>query len=110
MPHAELKYSSDLTLDAQAVLARVEEIILSHDPGSGDCKGRAYPAPEFHHTHLLLSVTMLTKPHRDAAFTKALMEDLEVSVKAMLTQSCFFSFSLEYSAGHYVTNRHEVPT
>ncbi|MBW4707828.1 hypothetical protein KX928_08530 [Roseobacter sp. YSTF-M11] len=108
MPHAEIRYSDDLTLDAPAVLAEIEEVILRHDPEAGACKGRAYPAAFSHHTHLLLALTLLKKPHRDAAFTASLMADLEAAVKAHIPQSCFFSFRLDYSDGHYVTNRHEV--
>ena len=107
MPHAELKFSSDLDIDAVAILAAVEQTILRHDGGSGDCKGRAYPADRFHHTHLILSISMLTKPHRDKAFTDALMQDIEHLVKSMIDQSCFFSFALEYSTSAYVTNWHE---
>ena len=81
MPHAELKYSSDLRIDAVAILADVEQMILRHDAGSGDCKGRAYPSDQYHHSHLILQISMLTKPHRDEAFTAALMADLEQVVK-----------------------------
>ncbi|WP_295311860.1 hypothetical protein [Roseobacter sp.] len=109
MPHAELKYSDSLTLDAPAVLAEIEHIILQHDAGSGECKGRAYPCAQTHHTHLLLSLTMLEKPHRDDAFTRALMADIEAAVKARIHTSCFFSFGLDYSRGAYITNTHQVP-
>ena len=107
MPHAELRYSDDLDVDAHAILARIEAIILAHDPASGACKGRAYPAAVYHHRHFYLGITMLQKLHRDAAFTDALMRDLEEQVKAMITVPCAFSFALDYSAGAYVTNMHE---
>lgn len=77
MPHAELKYTSDLGLDAESLLRGVERIILSHDAGSGECRGRAYSADIFHHSHCLLEISMLAKPHRDAAFVRARREDLE---------------------------------
>ena len=32
MPHCELQYSDDLQIDARAILAEVEAIILAHDP------------------------------------------------------------------------------
>lgn len=109
MPHAELKYSSDLEIDAGAVLAAIEQTIQRHDAGSGECKGRAYPADVFHHTHVIVSLSLLQKPHRDAAFTTALVQDVEAVVKSMIPQSCFFSLALDYSSGVYVTNRHEAP-
>ncbi|MFK7746502.1 MAG: hypothetical protein AB8B47_15720 [Roseobacter sp.] len=107
MPHAELKYSADLQIDAPALLAEIEATILRHDPQSGACKGRAYPAAKFHHTHLLVSLSLLEKPHRDAAFTTALMQELETVVKTQVQQPCYFSFGLDYSRGYYVTNSHE---
>ena len=108
MPHAELKYSADLEIDAEAILAEVEAVILRHDAGSGECKGRAYPAASFHHSHLILELSLLSKPHRDEAFTHALLTDVEQAVKARIAQPCFFSLSLNYSAGYYVTNTHAV--
>ena len=109
MPHAELKYSGDLEIDAGAVLRRIEQVIQSHDAGSGACKGRAYPTEHFHHRHILVTLSLLTKPHRDEAFTRALMADVETAVKEMIPQSCFFSLELNYSGASYVTNLHEVP-
>ena len=107
MPHAELKYSADLDLDAAAILAAVERVIQRHDAGSGECKGRVYPAAVFHHTHVILSLSLLTKPHRDEAFTRALLTDVEQAVKAMIGQRCFFSLALDYSDAYYVTNVHD---
>ncbi len=107
MPHAELRYSSDLRVDPVAILADIEQMILQHDVGSGECKGRAYPTDYYHHSHLSLEISMLTKSHRDEAFTTALMGDLERLVKARIPQSCCFSFALKYSKGAYVTNFHE---
>lgn len=109
MPHAEIKYSEELSLDTRAILAEIEHVILQHDPASGACKGRAYPCAATHHSHFLLNISMLEKPHRDAAFTSALMRDIEAAVKTHIHQSCYFSFGLEYSAANYVTNEHQVP-
>ena len=108
MPHAELKYSSDLEIDAEAILAGIETAILEHDSGAGACKGRAYPTGRFHHTHITISVALLTKPHRDDAFSQALLSDLESRIKAQLHQTCEFSLGLSYSTPFYVTNTHTV--
>ncbi|MCT4559554.1 MAG: hypothetical protein N4A61_16020 [Pelagimonas sp.] len=109
MPHAELKYSADLALDVPVVLRDIEAIIARHDSGAGACKGRGYAASDYHHTHLLVTLNLLTKPHRDAAFSQALMADIEAGVKAHLTQSCHVSLALHYSDAYYITNFHEVP-
>ena len=107
MPHAELKYSNDLTLDAPAILASIEAVIQNHDSGSGDCKGRAYPAFEFHHTHVIVEISMLPKAHRDKAFMAALSVDLEEAIKAQLSGPCFFSLMISLSSENYLTNRFE---
>ncbi|NVK13430.1 MAG: hypothetical protein HWE35_04555 [Rhodobacteraceae bacterium] len=106
MPHAELKYSSDLDIDAKAILAEIETVILEHDSGAGACKGRAYPAGQYHHSHITISVALLTKPHRDEAFSRSLLADLESRIKARLHQPCEFSLGLSYSTPFYVTNFH----
>ena len=107
MPHAEINYSGDLDLDATAILKRIEQVIQSHDAGSGECKGRAYPAQTFHHTHVLVSISLLPKPHRDDAFLTALLSDLETSIKALLPAPCLFSLGITFSGAYYVTNTHE---
>jgi hypothetical protein len=107
MPHAELKYSSDLTLDAAAVFEVIEATILEHDGASGACKCRAYPTDGFRHTHMIVSVSLLAKPNRNAAFTAALLADLETRIKAQVHQRCFFSVMVEYSPSSYITNLHD---
>lgn len=107
MPHAELKYSSDLTFDAAALLREIEQVIQAADAGSGDCKGRAYPADTYHHTHCLLSLSMLTKPHRDTAFTKALLARLEAAMCKHISHPCFLSLGIDYTTEAYVTTRHD---
>ncbi len=106
MPHAELKFSSDLNLDTEALLRDVERVILSHDAGSGECKGRAYPTDNFHHSHCLLNVSMLSKTHRNSAFTKALLRDLEAKMGQHLHQRCFLSLGIQYSDENYITTEH----
>ena len=106
MPHADVKCSSDLDLDFDAIFAAIEGTIQAHDAGSGDCKCRAYPTNIYRHTHVLINLAMLTKPHRDDAFTQNLMNDLEANIKALITQDCFFSLGLAYNDASYVTNLH----
>ncbi|MEO9653330.1 MAG: hypothetical protein ABJ360_28740 [Roseobacter sp.] len=108
MPHAELKYSQELQIEPLVILQFIEETIHGHDTTAGECKGRAYPCEFTHHKHLYLSLSMLKKPHRDDAYTSALMAKIEKGVKGKIPESCFFSFSLEYSTNADVTNWHEV--
>ncbi len=106
MPHAELKFSDDLTFDAVSLLQAVEATIQRHDAGSGACKGRAYPARTFHHTHCMLDVSMLSKPHRDADFTQRLLADLKAEMERHLTQGCALSLGIRYSDAYYITGQH----
>jgi len=104
MPHAEIKYSSDLSIDAGKILRVIEERINLIDPGAGACKGRAYPAEVFHHSHILIEVSMLTKAHRGGDFTMRVRDDLELAIKQCLRQPCYFSLAINYSDEFYVTN------
>ncbi len=108
MPHCEIQFSDDLDIDAKDVLALVERVINAHDVNAHQCKGRAYPVSIYHRSHLKVTVSLLTKTHRDEAFTKALMIDLEKQIKETLSQSCYFSLLIEYSPAYYVTNEHLV--
>jgi hypothetical protein len=103
MPHLELNYSADLDLDAGQVLRTVEACILKHDAGAGDCKGRAYPAEDFHHTHLKATVSLLAKPHRGAAFVAALQKDLTDLLSQHLPRPCWLSVDVVFSGPGYHT-------
>jgi hypothetical protein len=104
MPHADLKYSSDLNFDAAEMLRSIEATIQAHDAGSGECKGRAYPSDVFHHSHLIVEVSLLPKAHRDQAFLDALGRDLEHCIKGFLSQPCMFSLALNFGGAAYITN------
>lgn len=108
MPHADLKYSPDLSFDPQAMFTAIEHTILAHDSGSGDCKCRSYPAEASNHTHLLLEISMLSKPHRDEAFTLRLRDAIAAAVKCHLKQSCYISLAITYSDAMYLTDRHDI--
>ena len=104
MPHTEIKYSSDMKFDAQAMMAGIETVLNQLDDTSGHCKGRAYPSETFLHTHILVEVHLLAKPHRDAAFTSRALDALEQEVKSHLSQACEFSLKLLYAPTAYVTH------
>ncbi len=106
MPHAEIKYSSDLIFDPKAILAEIETIIQEHDSSAGDCKGRGYPTSHYHHSHITISVALLVKPHRDDAYSKTLLSKLETRIKALIHVPCAFSLGIEYTTPFYVTSLH----
>ncbi|WP_299692867.1 hypothetical protein [uncultured Tateyamaria sp.] len=85
------------------MLARVEAVILRHDPGAGETKGRAYPASVFHHTHLKVTVSLLSKPHRGAAFVAALQDALRTDLGRDLPRPCWLSIDITFSTPNYHT-------
>ncbi|MEM6310394.1 MAG: hypothetical protein AAF754_10110 [Pseudomonadota bacterium] len=103
MPHAEIKYARDVALDAQALLAKIETVLQAHDPGSGDCKGRAYAADHAHHDHVIVNVSMLPKSHRDAAFMRAVRQDLFDVISAHLPRPIWLSLHVGFSGPDYMT-------
>ena len=56
MPHADIKYTSDIQIDLQTLMSHIEEIIFDLDPTSGACKGRAQRIDEYHHSHINIEV------------------------------------------------------
>lgn len=106
MPQAELNYSSDLDINAEEILAEIEAAIREHDSGAGACKGRACAADRYHHSHLAVRVTLLPKPHRDAAFSEALLAKLDSRIRAALSQPCALSVELGYFSPFYATGPH----
>ncbi|WP_293577639.1 hypothetical protein [Phaeobacter sp.] len=103
MPHAEIKYTDGLSIDPQALLAQIESRILAHDDGAGACKGRAIKIEDFHHRHIDIKVALLVKPHRDAAFSQALLADLRASLLPLIPKPSFFSLEVTYSGPFYIT-------
>jgi hypothetical protein len=109
MPHAEIKYSSDLTLPVEQIFAAIENTIHALDDGAGECKCRAYKSDQHKYPHILISLSLLAKPHRDQDFSDRLMARVEAAVKALIAQSCYFSLALEYNSANYITAPHIVP-
>ena len=108
MPHVEIKYSNNLEFDTNKIFDAVEEVINKKDMSAGECKSRAYPCSQYKYSHMLVTVSLLTKPHRDKAFTQMLSAEIEKVIKAHLKQSLYFSLNIEYSLNYYTTNVHSV--
>ncbi|MFT7684426.1 MAG: 5-carboxymethyl-2-hydroxymuconate isomerase [Moritella dasanensis] len=108
MPHVEIKYTDNLDIDTDTIFNVIEGIITENDSGAGECKSRAYPCSQYKYPHMLVTVSLLTKPHRDAAFTYKLSDQIEHAIKLNLKQSLYFSLTIEYSPAYYSTNIHLV--
>ena len=107
MPHADIKYSPNLQFEPQKVFAAIEDTINARHSGAGNCKCKSYPAKNSNHTHLLIEVSMLTKPHRNHDFTNSLRDAIETAVKVHLHQRCYFSLSITFTDDLYLTNGHQ---
>lgn len=108
MPHIEIKYSNNLTLNTNKIFNEIEKTINTHDNKAGECKARAYPCNEYKYTHIITSISLLPKEHRDKIFTENLSLDIEKIIKSHLNQSAYFTLNIEYSNEHYITNMHSV--
>ncbi len=104
MPQADMYYSAELALDARAILAQVEAVIAAHDDTSGACKGRAHRITDSHHTHVLLRLKMLNKPHRDDAFMQALLEKLQAALAPQIPPA-ILGIELEFLSRHYASTK-----
>lgn len=108
MPHIEIKYSDNLDIQFDKVFNAVEKVINNSDKSAGECKSRAYACSEYKYSHILVTVSLLTKPHRDKKFTESLSIEIEKVIKGYLRQSLYFSLNIEYSLEYYTTNTHLV--
>jgi hypothetical protein len=103
MPQADLSYSAEIPLDAAAFLAKVEEIMSAHDKAAGACKGRARVLEVTHHSHILLRLRMLKKPHRDDAFMAGLLTALQNALRPMVPAACILGIELGFLQPHYAS-------
>ncbi|MCB0309512.1 MAG: hypothetical protein KDD48_09085 [Bdellovibrionales bacterium] len=106
MPHAEINYSNDISIDFNKLFVAIENTINQLDPSAGICKCRAYPSATYRHTHVLVTVSLLIKSHRDEVFTQELMKALELTIKSHLKKTCYFSLLITYNPSQYITNHH----
>jgi len=108
LPHVEIKYSDNLAIDTKVIFDVIEDVINKKDASAGECKSRAYPCSEYKYTHILVTVSLLTKPHRDKEFTLQLSSEIERAIKLHFKQSLYFSLNIEYSLAYYTTNIHSI--
>lgn len=101
MPQADLHYTADLTPDACAVLSRIEEVIHAFDDHAGTCKGRAQRVEDFHHSHMLLRLSMLPKDHRDATYAAELSERLVDLLAKSARGSFVANVQIRFDLEHY---------
>ena len=103
MPQVDLKYSSDITLDTKTLFEKIETTINTLDSSTGICKCRAYPAKEHLHTHMIVKIYLLRKPHRDEVFMKNCLAALETAVSPLIPSNTHYAIELLFSRPYYLT-------
>lgn len=73
MPQIDIQYSPDLNLEANQVCQALDDAINTVDGPGRDCQIRLLPAKYTNTTHMLISIGLLEKPHRDKAFREKMV-------------------------------------
>lgn len=103
MPQADLFFTADQTIAPVDTLLAIEQVIGAFDSGAGACKGRAHRIADFHHSHILLSLSMLPKDHRDAAFAEELGKRLAATLQPLAKADCAVNVHVRFDLVHYTS-------
>ncbi len=106
MPQLEVQYSGDLDIDAKDILVSVEAAIKDHDSGTGNVKGRALKADDFHHSGIMLTLSLAKRPNRDDAFMSELAAKLGDLLKSKISQPCNVSLTVQFLPQFHVSQEH----
>lgn len=101
MPQADLFYTDDQNISPVDILREVEEVVLAHDSQAGNCKGRAHKVAEFHHSHILLRLSLLPLAHRGEPFITQLGNALTTAIKAHGHNKCAVNVQINLDLAHY---------
>ena len=103
MPHADIKYTSDIQIDLKTLMSDIEKIILDLDPTSGACKGRALKVDEYHHSHISIEIRLFATKHRDIDLLNELINRVDTRAKALLKKAGHVTVELEFTPLTYLT-------
>ena len=106
MPHADIKCTTDVDIDAKTLMSDIEEIILQLDPNSGVCKGRVIRIDEYHHSHLNIKLRMFASKERDVDFSNQLISRVDQKAKLLMKSAAHVTVKLEFSPVTYLTGFH----
>ena len=87
MPHADIKYTSDIQIDLKTLMSDIEKIILDLDPTSGACKGRALKVDEYHHSHINIEIRLFATKQRDIDLLNELINKVNSRAKSLLKKA-----------------------
>ena len=103
MPHADIKYTSDIQIDLRTLMSDIEEIILDLDPTSGACKGRALKVDKYHHSHINIEIRLFATKNRDIDLLDELINRVDSRAKALLKKAAHVTVKLEFTPLTYLT-------
>ena len=103
MPHADIKYTSDIQIDLKTLMSDIEEIILDLDPTSGACKGRALKVDEYHHSHINIEIRLFATKNRDIDLLNKLINRIDSRTKSFLKKAAHVTVKLEFTPLTYLT-------
>ena len=103
MPHADIKYTSDIHIDLKTLMSDIEEIILHLDPTSGACKGRALKVDEYHHSHINIEIRLFATKNRDIDLLNELINRIDSRAKSLLKKAAHVTVNLEFTPLTYLT-------
>ncbi|QUS34802.1 hypothetical protein [Falsirhodobacter algicola] len=101
MPQADLYYTADQTLTD--ILPEIERTIAAFDAGAGTTKGRAHAVGHYHHSHVLLQLSMLPKAHRDAAYAADLGARLAEVIRPHVTAPSAVAVNIRFDLEHHTS-------
>ena len=103
MPHADIKYTSDIQIDLKTLMSDIEEIILDLDPTSGACKGRALKVDEYHHSHINIEIRLFATKNREIDLLNELINRIDSRAKSLLKKAAHVTVKLEFTPLTYLT-------
>ena len=107
MPHADIKYTSDIQIDLKTLMSDIEEIILDLDPTSGACKGRALKVDEYHHSHINIEIRLFATKNRNVDLLNELINRIDSRAKSFLKNAAHVTVKLEFTPLTYLTGYYD---
>ena len=104
MPHIEIKCSSDIEIDSDAVFQTIETQVNQFDPSCGDCKSRFYRAEDYRHSHIKVDAHFLEKPNRDRQYIEAMLQIISDVIKPCIPKETWLSIEFHFSK-YYITEK-----
>lgn len=103
MPQADLYVTADQNVPGAEMLAAIEDVIAGFDSGAGACKGRLHVVEVYHHSHVLLRLSMLPKDYRDGDYAKELGKRLAEVIRPCGVSPCAMGVNISFDLVNYTS-------